>query len=126
MVSWAETSVATGLGGCSDGPDCVDLSGVDLSQVAGDQFITITYTPPVVSGDFNNDGMWDCTDINLLTEAVAAGMNDPAFDMNGDGVVDGISSPTDVDNDLVAWLERAGTEDTQGVTMGNPFVVGDA
>ena len=77
-------------------------------------------------GDFNDDGLWNCTDINLLTAAVASGMNDPAFDMNDDGVVDGISEPADVDNDLVAWLDRAGTEDTQSVTGGNPFIVGDA
>ena len=82
--------------------------------------------PTAVDGDFNNDGLWDCTDINLLTAAVASGMNDPAFDMNDDGVVDGISDPADVDNDLVAWLERAGMEDTQSVTGGNPFLVADA
>jgi hypothetical protein len=46
--------------------------------------------------------------------------------MNGDGMVDGPIDPADVDNDLVAWLERAGMEDTQGVTGGNPFLVGDA
>ena len=80
----------------------------------------------LVDGDFNDDGFWDCTDINMLTAATASGLNDPAFDMNGDGVVDGIFDAMDVDNDIVAWLERAGLEDTQSVTGGNPFVVGDA
>jgi hypothetical protein len=87
---------------------------------------SVEFAEPSVDGDFNNDGLWDCTDINLLTAAVASGMNDLDFDMNGDGVVDGISNPMDVTNDIVAWLQRAGMEDTQGVTGGNPFVVGDA
>jgi hypothetical protein len=92
----------------------VDIGSVETGNVT------------VVDGDFNDDGFWDCTDINMLTAATASGLNDPAFDMNGDGVVDGIFDPTDVDNDIVAWLERAGMEDTQNVTGGNPFVVGDA
>ena len=103
---------------------------VDLAA-SGSSSITVVTTygaeaEATVSGDFNGDGAWDCTDINMLTAAVADGMDDPAFDMNGDGVVDGPLDPADVDNDLVAWLERAGTEDTQGVTGGNPFLVGDA
>lgn len=40
-------------------------------------------------GDFNQNGMLDIDDINLLTVQSASGANDPAFDLNGDAVVNG-------------------------------------
>lgn len=42
----------------------------------------------VVNGDFNDDGAWDVADIDSLGKAIIDGTNDPAFDINGDGVVD--------------------------------------
>ena len=55
---------------------------------------------PTVDGDFNDDGMYNCADIDGLVAAVAGGANDPNFDLNGDTVVD--------INDVNAWLSEAG------------------
>lgn len=76
---------------------------------------------PDVDGDFNNDGVWDCLDIDALVGEVVAGTNSAAYDMNGDALVnrDDISDPT------VGWLAVAGVNNA-GVTGGNSFLEGDA
>lgn len=68
-----------------------------------------------VGGDFNGDGTYDCLDVNALTGVIAAGSNDAAFDLTGDGSVDG--------DDLNAWLTEAGAAE---LPSGNPFRLGDA
>ncbi len=67
------------------------------------------------NGDFNNDGAYDCTDINALTTEVSGGANPAGFDLTGDGVVDN----ADVD----AWLVEAGAENNAN---GGAFLRGDA
>ena len=57
--------------------------------------------PTAVDGDFNDDGIYDCFDIDALVFAIVAGGTNPSFDMNGDGVAD-IS-------DLFEWLDEAGS-----------------
>ncbi|MEM7228374.1 MAG: hypothetical protein AAF432_06105 [Planctomycetota bacterium] len=69
----------------------------------------------VISADFNNDGAFDCLDINALTNEIAAGTNDAAFDLNGDNVVNL--------DDRDAWLAEAGAAN---LASGNPFLIGDA
>jgi hypothetical protein len=68
-----------------------------------------------VSGDFNNDGMYDCQDINALTAEIAAGTNGPTFDLTGDGAVNLL--------DRDAWLAEAG-ENNLGA--GRAYRLGDA
>ena len=46
------------------------------------------HTEIVVSGDLNDDGEVDVTDVVELIDMVLAGSNDPAGDINGDGEVD--------------------------------------
>lgn len=41
----------------------------------------------VADGDFNDDGLYDCVDIDALVAEIAAGSNNSAFDMTGDGLV---------------------------------------
>ena len=49
-------------------------------------------------GDFNEDGVLDATDIDILSTAIRNGLTDPLFDVNSDG---------DVDNaDRVHWVEE--------------------
>ncbi len=74
-----------------------------------------------VTGDFNNDGIWDCTDIDALTAAIAGGSTDLSFDMNGDGSL----TLADVTDANVGWLAVGGSNNP-GDTGGNPFLVGDA
>jgi hypothetical protein len=38
-------------------------------------------------GDFNNNGAYDADDIDLLSAEVRGATNPPAFDLNGDGLV---------------------------------------
>ena len=73
-----------------------------------------------VDGDFNDDDLWDCADIDALSSAIASGSSDVAFDMNGDGNVDlnDITGPG-------GWLEVGGANNPSA-TSGNPFLSGDA
>jgi hypothetical protein len=66
-------------------------------------------------GDFNNDGQYDCSDIDLLVSAIATGNNLPAVDLNRDGTVDQV--------DLQRWLSEAGAVN---LPSGGPFLLGDA
>ena len=72
---------------------------------------------PIADGDFNDDGFWDCHDINALTTETAAGTNTAAFDLTNDGLVNGM--------DIDAWLVEGGLMNA-GATGGNPFLRGDA
>ncbi len=74
-----------------------------------------------VTGDFNNDGNWNCDDINALTAAVASGSTDLSFDMNGDGMV----TVADVNQPSSGWLAVGGAHNP-GATGGDPFLAGDA
>jgi hypothetical protein len=56
--------------------------------------------------NFNDDGAIDCTDVDLLTAEIAAGTNDPNFDLTGDGNVNG--------EDLSDWLVQAGEANLPG------------
>lgn len=67
------------------------------------------------AGDFNGDVSWDCGDADLLTAEIAAGTNNPAFDLTGDGLVNAA--------DMNLWLVLAGA---QNLPSGDPFVAGDA
>lgn len=110
-----------------------DLSQIQVQiQAQGDQFdvgmdadniirldnvrITAPFEtiPQGVSGDFDGDGVYGCLDIDPLIGEIAAGTNDPAFDLNGDTVVNL--------DDRDAWLAEAG-----GVNLasGNSYLIGD-
>ena len=69
---------------------------------------------PPLSGDFNGDGNLDCQDIHLLVAEIAAGTNNPLFDLNGDAIVNL--------DDLDAWLIEAGVTNTP---CQESFVMGD-
>ena len=43
--------------------------------------------PRQITGDFDSDGMLDVDDIDDLTAQSASGLNDPAYDLNGDAFV---------------------------------------
>jgi hypothetical protein len=66
-------------------------------------------------GDFNSDGLLDCTDIDALVGEIAAGTNDLTFDLTGDNLVDLA--------DRDAWLAAGGAVN---LPSGNPYLLGDA
>jgi hypothetical protein len=72
---------------------------------------------PAVNGDFDDDGLLDCEDIDALIVQIASGSGTASFDMTNDGLVD--------TQDLAEWLIRAGASNA-AVTGGNPFLYGDA
>ncbi|MEM8679961.1 MAG: hypothetical protein AAGF97_11460 [Planctomycetota bacterium] len=72
-------------------------------------------------GDFNFDGEWDELDIDALVAAIADPGSDLAFDMNGDGQLNGL----DITDANDGWLAVAGANNTD-VTGGQAYLVGDA
>jgi T5SS/PEP-CTERM-associated repeat protein len=68
-----------------------------------------------IDGDFDNNGLYNCADINALTGTIAAGSNTGSFDLTGDGLVNV--------SDLDAWRLEAG-----GVNIGpgRAYRIGDA
>jgi hypothetical protein len=76
---------------------------------------------PAVNGDFDNNGLWNCADINSLVAAVAASSTDLTFDMNGDGMV----TAADVTDPTSGWLTVGGANNPTA-TGGNAFLSGDA
>lgn len=73
---------------------------------------SVTFSP---DGDFNNDGNFDCVDVNALTTAIASGGSVTMFDLNGDGLL----NLADVDD----WRAEAG--DTN-LGPGRVYTVADA
>lgn len=73
------------------------------------------------NGDFDNNMLYECADVDALVAEIVAGTNTLSFDMNGDMVVD--------PDDLTAWLAQAGAGSSgiPGLTAsGNPVLPGDA
>ncbi len=52
-------------------------------------------------GDFDNDGDYDCADVDRLVSEIALAGHSPMLDMNGDGLVDR--------DDLTEWRHEAGS-----------------
>ena len=107
-------------------PDALDGYGNVFGGTEADfYFAWVDFTNPLslggVTGDFTGDGVWDCSDINALTEAIAGGSTDLAFDMNGDGMIT-IQDVTDPDS---GWLAVGGSNNAD-VTDGGAFLPGDA
>ncbi|MEM7311660.1 MAG: hypothetical protein AAF497_00775 [Planctomycetota bacterium] len=66
-------------------------------------------------GDFNDDGAYDCADIDGLINDIATSTGDTAFDLTGDGAVDLA--------DRDAWLAEAGEAN---LGPGKTYLLGDA
>ena len=47
--------------------------------------VSVTETVTALDGDFNDDGVYDCADINALTTDVAGSGTPASFDLDGDG-----------------------------------------
>jgi hypothetical protein len=70
-----------------------------------------------VDGDFDDNGVYECSDVDGLVAEIVAATNNADFDLNGDTLVDS--------DDLDAWLVEAGS--VGGLTAsGNPVQPGDA
>ncbi|HEY6563247.1 MAG TPA: hypothetical protein VIY86_02015, partial [Pirellulaceae bacterium] len=113
------------------GPDVVESLFINgVSQLAGiwgrigsaaqftSPWITGTGLPQVttsiLTGDFDHDGDFDCSDIDGLVAVIAAGTNIVSFDLTGDSLVD--------QYDLTAWLSQAGSAN---LPSGGAYIPGD-
>ena len=72
--------------------------------------------PLGVDGDFDDDGDYDCADVDALVAEIVAGSNTGVFDLNADGSVNG--------TDLTDWLAEAGA--ANGLPGGAAYPQGDA
>ncbi len=77
-----------------------------------DNFVVAEITAGI-DGDFNDDGAFDCLDVDPLVASIVSGADDPAFDLTADGQVNA--------DDLAAWLVEGGNAE-----VGGPFLSGDA
>jgi hypothetical protein len=93
----------------------VRVAGASDSMQFYDLRVSVMEDMTVIDGDFDNDGDYDCDDIDALVVEIAGGMDGADFDLSGDGMVDG--------TDLTAWLSEAG-EAILG--PGQAFLPGDA
>lgn len=78
----------------------------------GDLSVSFT-TLSTLDGDFDDDGDYDCADVDALVADIAGFTNTPAFDLDGNGLVDA--------DDLSLWLAEAGN-----ANVGAAFLPGDA
>jgi subtilisin family serine protease len=114
--------LASDASSASDGknvelPFTADSAGtyyVSVSAEGGSgSYLLSLNSATTVDGDFNDDGFYDCLDIDALTVAVVAGANDAAFDLTGDGLVNLA--------DRDAWLVAAGAANG----LPGPYLLGD-
>lgn len=91
-------------------------SGVTMNvETMVDNILLETISVGGIDADFNNDGLFNCADVNALTAAIAAGSNAAAFDLTGDGSVNLA--------DLDKWRLDAGSAN---IGPGRAYKVGDA
>jgi len=85
---------------------------VDLANVNGAVIDSDTYG---VTGDFNGDGVYSCSDIDPLSILASSQTFVATHDMNADGTVD--------QDDVTLWLNRAGFVN---LGVGESYQYGDA
>lgn len=90
----------------------------DVFSGTGILVVTESAAPP---GDFNDDSLWNCADIDALVAAIATGSTNLDFDMNNDGLV----TLDDITAAGSGWLAVGGANNMDE-TGGNPFLIGDA
>ncbi len=96
-ANWAISQLGDGIGSYNASPAIgtfVDHAGGDLGSPG--QMGSAT----TIDGDFNDDGVYGCADVDALVSDIANGNNTGSFDLTGDGVVDM--------SDLDAWRSEAG------------------
>ncbi|MEM7312659.1 MAG: LamG-like jellyroll fold domain-containing protein, partial [Planctomycetota bacterium] len=92
-----------------------DQRGDSFDRVVNDRLDVGAVEVQPVNGDFDDDGVYDCEDVNALVSVIATGINTASFDLTGDNLVN--------DADLTHWLAEAGAVNN---TSGGAYRRGDA
>jgi hypothetical protein len=99
------------------GPPTTDQRGTGFPRVSGGRLDmgALEVQSMLPDGDFDNDGLYNCVDIDALVAAIASGTNNLLFDLTGDALVNVL--------DRNAWLAEAG-----GINLGpgRIYRLGDA
>ncbi|MEM7314077.1 MAG: right-handed parallel beta-helix repeat-containing protein, partial [Planctomycetota bacterium] len=82
-------------------PPEYDQRGPGFARVSGGRLDIGAFEFQEPRGDFNEDGVYDCLDIDALTDVLAMGLEDLRYDVTNDGVLDSA--------DVEAWLAEAGS-----------------
>ncbi|MEM8677926.1 MAG: hypothetical protein AAGF97_01100, partial [Planctomycetota bacterium] len=88
---------------------------VQAAEIVGgpQESFAVAWRTSELPGDFDQDSVYGCQDIDPLVAEIAAQTHDLLFDLTGDGLV--------TTDDLQQWLVTAGD-----VNLGAPYLVGDA
>jgi M6 family metalloprotease-like protein len=73
----------------TNGVNIITVVATDAAGNTATQSVTVTYTPPSITGDLNGNGMLDTGDVTL-TLRMAVGLTTPDLlgDMNDNGIID--------------------------------------
>jgi hypothetical protein len=90
------------------------ISGAGVRAVEYWEIETVRIQPPTTSdvGDLDDDGDMDIDDINLLVRGIRDDVTDPAYDIDGTGILNVL--------DILEWLSIAGNANN-----GSPYLPGD-
>ena len=89
----------------------LSLDEIEANFAAGPTELVV---PAIVTGDFDQNGLFDSQDADDLVAHISSGGADPLFDVNGDSIVDS--------QDIDAWLSVAATQNG----FASPYLPGDA
>ena len=93
-----------------------DFGASSTSDDNGSLVVNFDLTlPSLVDGDFNDDGLYNCSDMDALTSNIIVGSGDLAFDLDGNGQLDM--------GDVTAWRIEAGAANN---ASGGAYLPGDA
>ena len=97
-------------------PDGSVITG-DGRNAMGDRGAWVVYldkAPNGQPGDFDGNGLFDALDVDSLVNSIVGGLNEQAFDLSGDGLVDL--------DDLTIWLDDAAKQNG----FAESYLLGDA
>ena len=98
VQSWVDGQPNEGWVITADGADGWGWNSSEASSINMRPRLEVVYFTPADAGDFNGDGLLGVDDIDALSEVVRNGTNDLAFDLSGNGFVNG--------DDRTIWVHQ--------------------
>jgi hypothetical protein len=86
--------------------------------------VLVDVSPVILGGDFNNDGVADAADLDLLGADAAAGTNTSLYDLNGDSLVNDADRDVFLSGDIITSGNKLnGDADFSGDVQFSDFVI---